>query len=109
MVDRMSHESTELPIACSLDAGELAGRERRWTRLVRTAGTGRRATSDGIELRFRADDRTGDELRTLVAGERECCAWACWELGHDADGLVMHAHASGDGVATLQAMFLRDA
>jgi hypothetical protein len=109
MVDTMSDEPTELPIACSLEAGELATRERRWTQLVRTAGTGRRATSDGIELRFSADDGTCDELRTLVAGERECCAWARWELGRDAEGLVMHAHATGDGVATLQAMFLRDA
>ena len=49
----MTAEPHELPvIACTLGSGELAEQEQRWAELVRTAGTGRRATADGIELRF---------------------------------------------------------
>jgi hypothetical protein len=105
----MSAEPHELKvIACTLGSADLAERERRWTTLIRTAGTRRDATPDGIELRFRAEEHVEHELGELIAGERECCAWAQWELGHDPGGaLVMHARAAGHGVATLQAMFLR--
>ena len=96
-------DAAALPIACSLDAADLGARERRWAELMRTAGTARRATSDGIELRFRSHDDVEHELGALVAGERECCSWARWELSHDDDGApVMHAHAVGDGIAMLQ-------
>ena len=110
-LDVVSSEPHELPvIACTLGSGELAEREQRWAALVRTAGSGRRAMADGVELRFRADAQVEHELRELVAGERECCAWARWELEHEhGGGLVMHAHATERGIATLQSMFLRDA
>lgn len=106
----MSVEPTELPIACTLHSGELAERERRWTELVRAAGTGAHATPDGVQLRFRAGDAIDRELQELVDGERECCAWARWELHRDGDHeLVMQAHAGDDtGAATLQSMFLRN-
>jgi hypothetical protein len=101
------------PIACSLDAGGLQRQEQRWEGLVRRAGIDRAATADGVALTFRADDGVVHELRELVAVENECCSWARWELhaGGDGEGdtaLVMRARASGDGVATLQSMFLRD-
>jgi hypothetical protein len=102
------------PIACSLDAGGLEGQERRWEALVRCAGIDRAATADGVALTFRADDSVEHELRELVAVENQCCSWARWELHAVGDGdgdsaLVMRAGASGDGVATLQSMFLRGA
>ncbi|HEX5191842.1 MAG TPA: hypothetical protein VFW09_03505 [Solirubrobacteraceae bacterium] len=97
----------ELPIACSLDATQLGERERRWSELVHAAGTTRRATADGIEVRFRAGERTEHELQQLVAAERECCAWARWELHTDDGDLVMRVHAGNStGAATLQSMFL---
>ena len=101
-------EPVELPIACSLDAAELGARQRRWTELVRTTGTGARAIADGVELRFQAGEATDRELQELVDGERECCPWARWELYRDGDReLVMLAHAGNDtGAATLQSMFL---
>ena len=129
----MTGEPIELPIACTLDAGELRAQERRWAQLIRTAGIGRAATPDGVELRFRVDEGVEDELEALVATERECCAWARWEVGHLAgaavvmparaagdalvmraraagvDVLAMRAGAAGDGAAVLQSMFLRDA
>jgi hypothetical protein len=100
------------PIACSLDAGGLEDQEQRWEALVRRAGIDRAATADGVALTFRADDSVEHELRELVAVENQCCSWARWELHAVGDGdgdsaLVMRARASGDGVATLQSMFLR--
>jgi hypothetical protein len=98
-------------IACSLDAGGLERQEQRWEGLVRRAGIDRAATADGVALTFRADDGVVHELRELVAVENECCSWARWELHANSDSnraLVMRARASGDGVATLQSMFLRD-
>jgi hypothetical protein len=101
------------PTACSLDAGGLEGQEQRWEALVRRAGIDRAAAADGVALTFRADDGVEHELRELVAVENQCCSWARWELHAVGDGggdsaLVMRARASGDGVATLQSMFLRD-
>lgn len=105
-----THDAIELPVVCSLDAAELGARERRWTELVHSACTNRRATADGVELRFRADERTEHKLHDLVAAERECCAWARWELRREDGDLVMHAHAAAPtGAAALQSMFLRDA
>jgi hypothetical protein len=99
------------PIACSLDAGDLRSQEQRWAALVRRAGIDRAATADGVALTFRADDGVEHELSELVAVENQCCSWARWELravvdGDDDTALVMRARASGDGVATLQSMFL---
>jgi hypothetical protein len=113
MSDTMTGEPIELPIACALGVRELGAQERRWTELVRAAGTGRAATPDGIELRFRDDDHHGveRELGELVAIERECCAWARWQIdrGPEDGSVVLRARASGDGAAVLQSLFLRDA
>jgi hypothetical protein len=107
MVNTMTAEPHELPvIACTLGRGELAEQEQRWAELVRTAGTGRRATTDGIELRFRAAHNIEHKLSELVARERECCAWAHWEVSRDDSDLVMNARATGHGITTLQSMFL---
>ena len=105
-----THDATELPIVCSLDTAQLGARERRWTELVRTACTVRRATADGIELRFSADARTEHELQELVAAERECCAWARWELHTDDGDIAMRVHAGNStGADTLRSMFLAEA
>jgi hypothetical protein len=105
-------QTAAAPIACSLDAGGLERQEQRWEALARRAGIDRAATDDGVALTFRADDDVEHALRELVAVENQCCSWARWELNAVVDGdgdtaLVMRARASGDGVATLQSMFLR--
>jgi hypothetical protein len=105
-------QTAAAPIACSLDASGLERQEQRWEALARRAGIDRAATDDGVALTFRADDDVEHALRELVAVENQCCSWARWELNAVVDGdgdtaLVMRARASGDGVATLQSMFLR--
>jgi hypothetical protein len=94
------------PVVCSLDASSLRTQEQRWAALMRGAGTGRATSADGVTLTFRAEPDVERELRELVAAENECCAWARWEVRALRDGgLVMHAGATGDGVAVLQSMF----
>src|ERR1051325_990102 len=60
-----------VPIACTLGATGLAAQRRRWERLMTEALTGREETPDGLRLSFRPGAE--DELRALVAIERECC------------------------------------
>jgi hypothetical protein len=103
-----SQPTTTAPIACSLGAGGLRTQEQRWAALARGAGIGRAAIADGVTLTFRRHEGVERELRGLVAVENECCAWARWDVRADGDGgLLMHACATGDGVAALQSMFPR--
>jgi hypothetical protein len=86
------------PIACTLSRTDLAAQQERWHRLTLVD---RAETADGVQLVF--DDLPGvrEELRTLVAVETECCAWASWEL----DGVELRVRSTGDGVAALHGMF----
>jgi hypothetical protein len=69
-------ESTELPIACTLGAGDFE------TRLAEIRAIGRRnllrvrRVSNGpVVLSFRRDSETEAELQRIVAAEAECCAF----------------------------------
>lgn len=92
-------------VACTLGGEDLRARAERWRRLRDRAGLECRKTHDGLRLSFRDDRSVEEELRALVAAERDCCAWARWELRHDGDELVLHVSSTGVGVAALQAMF----
>jgi len=92
-------------VACTLDKDDLSTQAERWRRVRDDAGLGRTETADGLRLRFRDAPRVEDELRALVAVETECCAWARWDVSRENGELVMHARSTGQGVATLHAMF----
>jgi hypothetical protein len=74
--DERGHRMTELPIACSLDAGDLE------TRQAELAAIGRRSLlsvgrADGapVVLAFKSDAETKAELERIVAAEAACCAF----------------------------------
>lgn len=91
-------------IACEL-GDETGTQVKRWMRLGRDAGLDRVETEDGLRIRFRAEPAVEEELRTLVAVERNCCSWARWEI-HRADGdLILKVSSAPDGAAALHAMF----
>jgi hypothetical protein len=94
-----------VPAACSLSSAGLAAQAARWERLATRAMTGRTNTADGVRLSFRPGPGTEDELRALVAVENECCPWATWTVGNSGGGLVLDIRSSGDGVASLHALF----
>ena len=94
------------PIACSLGAGDLAERQRRWHALADNAILDIAPTGYGLRMRFRADPGVGAELRDLSALERDCCAFADWTVHSDGDVQVMDVRGSSpDAVATVHAMF----
>jgi len=94
-----------VPVACTLTPANLAAQAGRWQRLMARAMTKRTETADGVRLSFRPEPGTEEELRTLVAVENECCAWAAWTVDTDDETIVLDVRSAGDGVATLHSMF----
>jgi hypothetical protein len=94
-----------VPVACTLTPANLAAQAGRWQRLMARAMTKRTETADGVRLSFRPEPGTEEELRTLVAVENECCAWAAWTVDTGDETIVLDVQSAGDGVATLHSMF----
>jgi aminoglycoside phosphotransferase len=63
----------ELPIACSLDAAQLAERGERWQALADQALISVEQTERGARQRYRGGAAIEAELRDLVELEAECC------------------------------------
>lgn len=93
------------PIACTLASGDPATQRERWLRLGSAAIVERAETEDGLRLTFRADPGVEPELASLVAVERDCCAWAEWRLEQDAETLTVDVRSTGDGITALHGMF----
>ena len=98
----MDHQTA---IACSLTAGELAGRRERWRRLTERAMVARQPIAAGVRLRFRPLDGVEAELDQLAALERECCSFAAWSASRHEGELVLDVTAAGEGVAAVRALF----
>jgi hypothetical protein len=93
------------PVACTLTLANLAAQAGRWQRLMARAMTKRTETADGVRLSFRSEPGTEEELRTLVAVENECCAWAAWTVDTGDETITLDVRSAGDGVAGLHGMF----
>jgi len=91
-------------VACTLTGEDLAAQASRWRKLHERAGVARSEVEDGVRLTFRDDDGVEEELRSLVAAENECCAWAAWSVARGDGVLVMHARSHGNGIAALHGM-----
>jgi hypothetical protein len=100
-----SDDSGTEPVACSLTLAGLAEQGGRWERLVARALTGRAETEHGLRLFFRPDPDVEEELRQLAAVESQCCRWAKWTVDTRAGHVVLDAHSTGEGIATLHDMF----
>jgi hypothetical protein len=72
VIDRPDSRS-ELPIACTLDAGGFEGRQAEWAALGRSLLSVERPERGPVLIGFRADAQTKAELDRLVAAEAECC------------------------------------
>ncbi|HEY6280069.1 MAG TPA: hypothetical protein VIX86_27580 [Streptosporangiaceae bacterium] len=94
-----------VPVACTLTRAGLAGQVARWQRLAARAMTGRAETGDGVRLSFRPGPGVEEELRTLVATEKQCCPWADWTVETDARHVVLGIRSTGVGIAALRSMF----
>ena len=81
--------TSELPIACSLSAGDLNDR------LAEIAGLGRDALLEAelagrrAELRFVSAPDIRQRLERIVAAESECCAFLTMTTREEGDALVL--------------------
>jgi hypothetical protein len=96
----------ELPvIACSLTAAEMPERRRRWLALTDRALARRRTTEDGVRLTFHARAGVEEELRALAELERDCCAFATFEVAASHDHVTLEITSTGDGVKAVLELF----
>jgi hypothetical protein len=94
-----------VPVACTLTPADLAAQGGRWQRLIARAMIERAETADGLCMSFRPEPGTEEELRSLVAVESECCAWADWTVDTSAGSLTLDVRSADAGIATLHGMF----
>lgn len=88
-----------LPIACSLNAGDLKQRLAAITEIGEESLIDH-ATDDGRHLlRFRSDAETRKRLEEIVAAEAECCSFLDLALEERGGELVLSVTAPQDGQA----------
>ena len=95
------------PIACSLSASDLGMRHERWLVLGSKALVGIDTKEQGLELVFASEPGVEAEVRDLAELERECCAFASWEVSTEADRVVLDVRGDGEAVPVVQRMFDR--
>jgi hypothetical protein len=101
----------DVPIACTLGAGEMATRIDEWNALL--AGKAhllrgvlaRRALDDGgLRLEF-GPDTDVTEIARLAAAEQGCCRFFDFALMIDGRGIALEVHAPPDAQPVLTALF----
>jgi DNA-binding transcriptional MerR regulator len=96
-------EGVDVPIACTLGAGEMTTRLDEWHALL--AGvTARHALDDGLRLRF-APGSDVAEIARLAAAEQGCCRFFDFALVIDGTGVALDVHAPADAQAVLAGLF----
>lgn len=95
-------------IMCTPGPAELGRQAERWQILYATAGIRRTVIHSGLRVSFRIDAAVEDEVRALVATERECCGWANWSIDATADELILEICSTGDGIAVIHSWLIEN-
>lgn len=90
----------ELPVVCSLGAGDLEQRLATIAEIGAESLIDRREDGGRHVLRFRRDNRTRERLEEVIAAEAECCAFLDLFLDDDGEHLVLSVAAPEAGQAT---------
>jgi DNA-binding transcriptional MerR regulator len=98
-----SRDAEEVPIACTLGAGEMATRVDEWNAVLAGVAS-RHALDDGLRLRFAPGTDVG-ELARLAADEQGCCRFFDFALVIDGRGIALDVHAPADAQPVLTALF----
>ena len=85
---------------CTLTSDELATCGERWREL---GAADVADMQNGLRLSFSAEVEA--ELRELAQLERECCAFARWDVTTNGDRAVLEITADGPAIAAVQSMF----
>jgi MerR family transcriptional regulator, copper efflux regulator len=105
-----SGDGGEVPIACTLAAGEMSSRLEEWRVLLEDKGdllrgvTARHGLDDGLRLEF-GPDADVTEIARLAAAEQSCCRFFRFALVIDNRGIALEIHAPPDGPPVLTALF----
>jgi MerR family transcriptional regulator, copper efflux regulator len=103
--------SADVPIACTLPAGDMSARLDEWKELL--AGkqdllqgvTARRALADGgVRLEFGPGSDVA-KIARLAAAEQSCCRFFSFSLVIDTRGIALEVHAPPAGRPVLIALF----
>jgi hypothetical protein len=86
-----------IPIACSLGAGEMRERLAAMAALGAEKLIDHRRTAGVDTLRFRADEKTRQELERIVSAEAECCPFLELAVTETEDTLELHIDAPAEG------------
>jgi hypothetical protein len=93
-------DTQSIPVACTLGAGDLVTRMTRW-KAVATRAAGRRSPAEhGILLTFDAVPGVADELKALVALERDCCPFATWSVREEPSHVLVEITSDTPAGAT---------
>ena len=91
-----------VPIACSLDAGDIAPRVDEWRVLLASSATGfTRVQLGRLEIGLRDDRRGLGRLMRLARLERECCPFFGFTFLVGASTVALAIEAPADAAALL--------
>lgn len=93
----------EVPIACTLGAGEMSTRLDDWNALLQSVAA-RHSLDDGLRLEFESDTDV-TEIAQLAAAEQSCCRFFDFALVIDGRGIALEVHAPPDGQLVLTGLF----
>lgn len=91
--------ANDIPIACSLVAGELQQRLAEIAEVGASSLLSRAMDGNSHLLRFRQDPATQQQLEGIIAAEAECCAFLDLSLRENKGELVMSIAAPEDAQA----------
>jgi MerR family transcriptional regulator, copper efflux regulator len=100
----------DVPIACTLGAGEMPGRLDEWNALLDGSGDlldgviARVTLDGGIRLEFGPNSDV-TEIARLAAAEQVCCRFFSFALVIDQRGTALEVHAPAEGQTVLTELF----
>ena len=97
-------DRAEVPVACTLSAGEVPGRVAEW-RAVLDRARHRAATATGVRVSVPSEPGLAGRVAELARAEQGCCAFFAFTLALDADEIVLDVAAPPDARDVVAALF----
>jgi hypothetical protein len=96
---------TELPIACTLSADGMAARMQLIDALAADGLLRRTQTDAGLRVHLRDSPDIEERARQLIAAEASCCAFLTFDLGREADALVLDVSGPPEARPVIEMFF----
>ncbi|MFN2569861.1 MAG: hypothetical protein ABR564_09725 [Candidatus Dormibacteria bacterium] len=96
-------EPDPVPIACSLSAEDLPGREAEWRSLAAASST-RERIDGGVRLTIPASARSLADVVDITRREKECCPFFTFTLIEQQPGMILEIRAPADAEAMLEGL-----